>query len=152
MEKHPPTSPRIMASGLSLGWPLLAGAADAAPAGAGLPGHMAQTVMGLAAIVVLIFGLAWLLRQVFRLQPTMHGRMRVLGGLSLGPRERIVLVKVGDTQLVVGTTPGRIQTLHVLDKPLPEDDVTAPAARGPFARQLAEALGRSKGSQGKGGD
>ena len=144
------TSSPILVLGLALGWPLLAGAAEPPPGGAGLPGHMVQTVMGLAAIVLLIFGLAWLLRQVFRLQPTMNGRMRVLGGLSLGPRERVVLIKVGDTQLVVGTTPGRIQTLHVLDKPLPEDDVPPPG-RGPFARQLAEALGRSRTSQEKGG-
>ncbi|MDZ7754139.1 MAG: flagellar biosynthetic protein FliO [Gammaproteobacteria bacterium] len=141
---HHLTSSRIMACGLSASWPLLAGAAEVPQAGAGLPGHMVQTVMGLAAIVLLIFGLAWLLRQVFRLQPTMNGRMRVLGGLSLGPRERIVLIKVGDTQLVVGTTPGRIQTLHVLDKPLPEDEAPSAPGRGPFAHQLAEALGRRK--------
>jgi len=110
-------------------------------------GPLLQTLLGLAAVVMLILGLAWLLRQVFRLQPTLNGQMRVLGGLSLGPRERVVLIKVGEAQLVVGTTPGRIQTLHVLDKPLAEDAEADLGQGGRFARQLSQALGRRKLSE-----
>jgi flagellar protein FliO/FliZ len=40
----------------------------------------------------------------------------------LGTRERAVLLQVGDQQLVVGVAPGRVQTLHVLDKPLSMED------------------------------
>lgn len=108
-------------------------------------GTLVQTLVGLVAVVVLIIGIAWVLRQVFRLQPAMHGQMRVLGGLSLGPRERVVLIKVGETQLVVGTSPGRVQTLHVLDRPIPETPPDAAEADAGFAGHLAKALGRRRG-------
>ncbi|MEG7523045.1 MAG: flagellar biosynthetic protein FliO [Chromatiales bacterium] len=54
----------------------------------------------------------------------------VLGGTSVGPRERVVVVKVDDIRLLLGVAPGRVQTLHVLDQS--EDEVT-------FDKQLAEA-------------
>jgi flagellar protein FliO/FliZ len=42
-------------------------------------------------------------------------KMRVVGGLSLGIREKVILLQVGKKQLVLGVTPGRIDTLHVLE-------------------------------------
>jgi flagellar protein FliO/FliZ len=43
------------------------------------------------------------------------GEIAILSGVSLGPRERAVLLRVGNTRLLVGVAPGRVQTLHVLD-------------------------------------
>ena len=40
--------------------------------------------------------------------------MRVVGGASVGTRERVVVVEVEDARLVLGVCPGRVQTLHVL--------------------------------------
>jgi flagellar protein FliO/FliZ len=34
----------------------------------------------------------------------------------IGTRERIVLVEIGDTWIVVGLVPGQIRTLHTLPK------------------------------------
>jgi flagellar biogenesis protein FliO len=42
--------------------------------------------------------------------------LRVVGGLMIGTRERIVLVEIGDTWIVVGLVPGQIRTLHTLPK------------------------------------
>ena len=44
------------------------------------------------------------------------GVMKIVGGVALGPRERIVLVEVGETWLVIGIVPGQIRTLHQLPK------------------------------------
>ena len=44
------------------------------------------------------------------------GPMRVVGGIMISPRERIVLVEIGDTWVVVGIVPGQIKTLHTLPK------------------------------------
>ena len=60
--------------------------------------------------------------------------IRVLATQSLGPKERVLLVEVGGTQLVIGMTTSQIQTLHVLDQPL---DI---AARAPMAANFAERL------------
>lgn len=55
--------------------------------------------------------------------------MKVVGGVALGPRERIVLLEIGDEWLVIGIVPGQIRTLHRLAKgvSLQEDDLAASA-------------------------
>jgi flagellar protein FliO/FliZ len=96
---------------------------------------------GLLAVLALVLVLAWVLRYVMQVRPGAHGQLRIVGGLSMGPRERVVLVDVAGTQLLLGVSPGRIQTLHVLDEPVPETSRHA-MAETPFARQLASVLGR----------
>lgn len=86
-------------------------------------GVLLETAGGLLLILVLIFGLGWLVRRFGRLPMATKADLSVLGGVSLGPRERAVLLQVGDTKLLVGVAPGRVQTLHVLETPSPEDDV-----------------------------
>jgi flagellar protein FliO/FliZ len=44
--------------------------------------------------------------------------MKVLGGLSVGQRERLVLVQVGDKQILVGVAPGSVQHVMAFDEPL----------------------------------
>lgn len=75
---------------------------------------MMETAGGLLLILLLILGLGWLLRRFGRLPSASKGDISVIGGVSLGPRERAVLLRVGTTRLLVGVAPGRVQTLHVL--------------------------------------
>ncbi len=106
---------------------------------------VAQMVLGLFLVLLVIVGLAWLLRHVVSFQPTMNGQLRILGGLSMGPRERVVLVKIGDTQMLLGVSPGRIQTLHVLDKPVSESLDAPPRPGTGFAPLLSRFLQRGRG-------
>ena len=80
--------------------------------------YMAQLVLGLIIVLLCIVALAWLAKRFNRLQSTPDGSLQVLGGMSMGARERIVLVQVGTKQLLLGVAPGQINTLHVLDEPL----------------------------------
>ncbi|MDH5180666.1 MAG: flagellar biosynthetic protein FliO [Gammaproteobacteria bacterium] len=97
-----------------------------------------QMFLGLALVLGVIFGMAWLVRRMGNIHPLGQGGLKILGGLSLGQRERVVLLQVGDTQLLVGLAPGQIRTLHVLDKPL---TVTAPQMKTPgFAERLNSVL------------
>ena len=105
-------------------------------------GSLLQVVLGMGVVLGILLGGAWFMRRMGVGYSAAAGNMRVVGGLSLGARERMVLVQVGDTQLLIGIAPGSIQTLHVLDKPLDGDK---PAPRGGFAERLAEVLKRSKG-------
>jgi len=73
-------------------------------------------VLGLVVVIALILGLAWILKKYARLPNSNQVDMKVLGGLSLGTREKAILIEVENTRLLVGVTPGHIQTLHVLDK------------------------------------
>lgn len=112
------------------------GAGPASPLDAG---SILQVVLGLVVVLLAIGASVWVLRHVLRLQPGMNGQLRVLAGLSMGPREKIVLLKVGDTQLLVGVAPGRVHTLHVLERPLEEPNPGNRAGSG-FAAQLSHAL------------
>jgi flagellar protein FliO/FliZ len=85
--------------------------------------------------------LAWLARRLNAARFAGARNLRLVAGLSLGSRERILVVEVGDTQLVVGVAPGRVQTLHVLERPLPGTTADAPPAGEPFAARLARLMG-----------
>jgi flagellar protein FliO/FliZ len=77
-------------------------------------GVLLETAGGLLLILALIFAISRLLRRFGRLPMASKGDIQVLSGVSLGPRERAVLLRVGGTRLLVGVAPGRVQTLHVL--------------------------------------
>jgi len=75
-----------------------------------------QAALALALIVGLLAGAAWLARKVSGGKGFGQGGMRVIGGVALGPRERIMLLEVGEEWLVIGIVPGQIRTLHRLAK------------------------------------
>lgn len=102
-----------------------------------------QLTLGMVAVLGLILGIAWLLKRSGRFQMAAGGSLRVLGGLSMGTRERVVLLQVGETQLLLGVAPGRVQTLHVLEQPL---DSGKPAAASGFSEQLGRILKKEQGS------
>ena len=76
----------------------------------------AQMLGSLAAVVLLIFGCAWLAKRMPLAGAGRSELLQVKASLSVGARERVVLVKTGDKVLVLGVAPGRINTLHVLDE------------------------------------
>ena len=53
--------------------------------------------------------------------------LKVISGVAVGQRERIVLVEVNDTWLVVGVAPGQVRTLHSMPKaslPIPQGEIS----------------------------
>jgi flagellar protein FliO/FliZ len=119
-------------------------AAVAAPAvGGGVAGQLTQLVLGLLLVLGLIFFLAWLLRRVQQAGPAGKGQViELIGSRALGPRDRLVLVQVGNEQILLGLTPGTISALHVLKEPVqvPGTEQATPE----FAQRLMELLGKDK--------
>lgn len=72
-------------------------------------------IFGLVVVVALILGLAWVLRKYGRLPTNQQVNMKIVGGLSLGTRERAVLVEVEGKRILLGVSPGQVQTLHVME-------------------------------------
>jgi flagellar protein FliO/FliZ len=107
--------------------------------GAGVGGQLLQLVLGLLLVVGLIFVLAWLMRRVQRTGPAGNQVIELVGSRALGPRDRLVLVQVGNEQVLLGVSPGSITALHVMNEPVqvPETQNTTPE----FARRLMEVLG-----------
>lgn len=106
-------------------------------------GTYIQAMLALLFIVALLLGAAWLARKLSGGKGFGQGGMKILGGVALGPRERIVLIEAGDTWLVIGIVPGQIRTLHrmprtALPSDTPEAPPTAPAAFADWLKTFAE--------------
>jgi len=74
-----------------------------------------QLLVGLLVVIALIFLLAWLAKKYSLMAPGMSGVIRVVSGVSLGNRDRLILVEVAGRHMLLGASPGRINTLHVFD-------------------------------------
>ena len=112
--------------------------------------HLLQTTLGLLAVLAVIVAIGWAVKRFGNLRGGIQGQMKIVGGISLGTRERVVLLQVGDQQLVLGVAPGQIRTLHVLDHPLSvdsghtESSAVDDAAAPSFAMRMQSAL-KSRG-------
>ncbi|HYS68574.1 MAG TPA: flagellar biosynthetic protein FliO [Paraburkholderia sp.] len=106
------------------------GVASGVGAGTAVPalgvGAVLQTIVGLLVVIGLVFGCAWLARRL-GLQPANRGGLvKTIGGASLGGKERVAVVEIGATWLVLGTAPGNVRLLHTM----PAGSATADAAGG----------------------
>ncbi|TDN59430.1 flagellar biosynthetic protein FliO [Scandinavium goeteborgense] len=89
-----------------------------------------MTVMGaLALVVMLLVALAWIVRRsgLARRLNDSHGVMSVVASKSLGARERLVLVDVGDQRLVLGVTTSQITCLTTQPRPVVQAAPEMPA-------------------------
>jgi flagellar protein FliO/FliZ len=107
-------------------------------------GAVLETMLFLVLIIGLIIGLGWLVRRMGRLPTGGKGLVSVLGGVSLGPRERAVVVQAGDTRLLVGVAPGRVQTLCVLNGPESDEEQAEVKESGEFKAKLKAELEENK--------
>lgn len=129
--------PAAFAAALAAAALLAAGAAHAA-ASAGGPSPspaagLLQVLVSLAFIVGVIVALAWVATRL-RLTPrSASTALKVLADVPVGPKERVVLVKVGDAQALVGVGADGVRSLQLLDRVV---DVPADAAAGAFADRL----------------
>ncbi|MDD5335602.1 MAG: flagellar biosynthetic protein FliO [Rhodoferax sp.] len=120
-----------------------AAAPEAAPshAAAGL----LQAGFGLALVVGLIFLCAWAVRR-FGLQPSGGNRLlKVVSSVMVGQRERVVVVEIGDSWLVLGVSAGQVRALHTMAaQARPETGANpaenAPGAASAFSQTLLQSL------------
>ncbi|MGV8886520.1 MAG: flagellar biosynthetic protein FliO [Pseudomonas sp.] len=124
--------------------PVATAATAAAPAvSSGVGGQLTQLVFGLLLVLGLIFFLAWLLRRVQQAGPAGKGQViELIGSRALGPRDRLMLVQVGNEQILLGLSPGTITALHVLKEPV-QVPVTEKATPE-FAQRLMELMGKDQ--------
>lgn len=100
-------------------------------------GSVTQLTLSLLCIVALIFALSWFLKRLKLVGPRSRGELAIIDQLTVGPRERIVLVRVGEGQVLVGIGPGGMIGLA----PLPTPIVLKGAPPAPvFADRLRELL------------
>ncbi|HEV7814103.1 MAG TPA: flagellar biosynthetic protein FliO [Janthinobacterium sp.] len=99
----------------------------AGESGASSTGSLLQTVLGLVFVLALLAALAWFLKRYGPRNIGGNAALRLVGTLSLGGRERIVVVEVADQWIVVGASPGRLNALATL----PRQEILPPGLLAP---------------------
>jgi flagellar protein FliO/FliZ len=106
-------------------------------------GDVLQVLTALLFVVVLIVITAWFIRRFSTSALNRNSALRLLAGISVGQRERIVLVQAGEVQLLLGVAPGEVRTLHVFDKPVLLDTQEGKGTER-FAERLLAAMSTKK--------
>ena len=135
-----------VAAGVMLSLPVLAHAADAtAPAPAvSAAGSLLQVFIGLVAVLLLIAATAWVAKRFGVTRGGTSSVLQVISSASVGARERVVVVEVGESWLVVGVAPGSVNALMTL----PRGQIQPPATPGfnaSFAAGLQNLIEKRRG-------
>ncbi len=107
-------------------------------------GALFQGLLGLVIVLAALAVFFWFLRRFSPGQTGAQGVVKVVGGVMLGPRERLLVVEVGETWLLLGVGGGQVNALHTLPRP-PGHVPPAPGAPAGFADKLKDLLPRRQG-------
>jgi len=77
--------------------------------------HVLNWSLGLVIVLALFFTFIWFMKKMGALPVNAKDGMKVVAGLTLGMREKIILVQIGEKQLVLAVTPGRVEKLLLLE-------------------------------------
>ena len=106
------------------------------------PDGLASVSLAILIIAALFWGALWVLR---RARPNGAiwgaGDCRIVRSLPLGPRERLLVVRVGSKNLIVGVGSAAISLLCELDEPLPP----IASANAKFGEAVRKAIERWHG-------
>ena len=82
--------------------------------------YLLQVVGSFVVVILLLIGVLVLLRRFNGVGSQMSGNMRIISSVGVGQRERVVLLQVGDEQILVGVGPGNVRKIHAFDEPVIE--------------------------------
>jgi len=141
MKFHPPAQalPRrlLVAGGLLYSaFAVAAEPAAKAAESAATAGNLFQVLFGLVVVLGLMGGIAWLLKRHGGVRMNAAAPVKIVGGIPVGNREKILVVEVADQWIVVGVAPGRITTLATMprhDRSASQGDPAIAAAFGDAA-------------------
>lgn len=80
--------------------------------------YLLQVAGSFFLVIAVLLGVLFFLKRSNTVTSQSVGGLHVVSSISLGQRERAILLQVGDEQLLVGVTAQSIQPLHVLSKPV----------------------------------
>jgi flagellar protein FliO/FliZ len=120
------------------------------PAGASSTGGgLLSTTLALLFVLALMLGLAWFLK---RFGPKGLGggnsNVKLIGSLSVGARERILVVEVGEQWIVVCASPGRMNALATMPRQEsgePAQQISLPTAN--FAEWFKQTIEKRNGNK-----
>ena len=111
-----------------------------------MSGSLLQMMAGLAIVLGAIAASAWFARRMGAGSGGNARLLKIVSALSVGAKERVVIVEVGTQWMVLGVAPGRVSALATLPKgELPEapSGVAASPMGIDFAALLKKVINRA---------
>ncbi|MFC5707530.1 flagellar biosynthetic protein FliO [Aeromonas eucrenophila] len=115
-------------------------AAPALAEGGVNPPSITSWLLSSLMVIGLILVLGFLLKKSKLTQVMGGGQMKVIATLPVGYKEKLMVVKVGEQQLLIGVTPQQVNFLYRLEQPLDESQPQA------FSQQLGKLMGKHEKS------
>ena len=113
-------------------------------------GYLLKLVFSLVIVLALMFVVVWLLKRTGRF----NGRagsypLNVLAQMPVGTRERVLLIAVGERQMLLGVSQGHIDPLGWVDPPLSPDTISkSNPLEGSFSQLMKNHMPQSTSSGG----
>ncbi len=70
-----------------------------------------RMTIGLAIVLLVMAGIAWAMKKTMRGKLGQQNTIRIVDGVSVGTRERVMVLEVADRWLVVGVAAGQVTQL-----------------------------------------
>ncbi|BFM20661.1 flagellar biosynthetic protein FliO [Gilvimarinus japonicus] len=107
---------------------------------------LVSVLLGLLGIIALILALAWFAKRAGATGWSRSRDMKVVASLALGTRERLLVVDVANTQILLGVTAQSINQLHVFTEPVINTDGTASSDFSQKLKSIMNGQGVGAGS------
>jgi flagellar protein FliO/FliZ len=109
-----------------------------------------QILLALSFVIFLMLAIAWLIKRIGPGMIRQQLPMKVIGGMRIGNREKVMVIEVADQWLVLGITAQQINTLATL----PKQELNEPneakeaetATNNPFANWLKTTMEKRNAS------
>jgi len=95
-----------------------------------------QVIFGFLSVVIMILLFAWFYKKIGGMKWQSNPNLKIIEALSLGVRDKIVLLQAGDKQILVGLSQGNIRTLYAFDEAI----IDAKETQGDFLSTLKQAM------------
>ena len=105
--------------------------------------YLLQVIGSFVVVILLLIGVLVLLRRFNGVSSQMSGNMRVVSSVGVGQRERVVLLQVGEEQILVGVGPGNVRKIHAFDEPVVEPSASTTPS---FSDVWKVAMGKTEAS------
>ena len=109
--------------------------------------YLGQMFFGLLVVVTLIVVLSFFVKRYGQLGTASELKFKVLTSLALSQRERLVLVQIGDKQVVLGVAPGHVSQVMELDQPLVDEIAVSSTPSGKALDWTTKLLAAKRGVQ-----
>lgn len=82
--------------------------------------ELMRMIIGLLFVLLIIISLSWIMKKLNVVNLSSSKGFQSLASMTLGPKEKIVLLKVGQQHLLIGSGAGTVTLLYDFGEHLPE--------------------------------